>query len=121
MFTAIKPLCPEGPSHILILLYPSRSQIAPYADVGSAICDRGHYICQIEVVFPIRAILGLFPTAGNRVMFVIEVTDKMLEEAWRFPLQLPNAMAQTHFIYPGITPRIEKDLIDRRMLFSSLR
>ncbi|MEO8355112.1 MAG: hypothetical protein ABI621_04290 [Chloroflexota bacterium] len=26
-------------------LYPSRSQIAPFYSAGSAICDRGHYIC----------------------------------------------------------------------------
>jgi hypothetical protein len=26
-----------------LLLYPSRSQIAPFAGVGSAICDRRHY------------------------------------------------------------------------------
>jgi hypothetical protein len=38
------PAAPGGGYSGCLILYPARSQIAPFYSVGNAICDRGHYI-----------------------------------------------------------------------------
>jgi hypothetical protein len=60
----------------IALLYPPRSQIAPFYSGGSAICDRGHYTIGMDFLSRILVVVYTFRDLVIRIISARKATAR---------------------------------------------